>query len=89
MGRKNRNKIKKENDPSKNKQKQDEYAELLFAAAEDKKMKLKQEENDRLYVIWDTRREMLDYCDKMAIPLCDYMTIDIFKDFVEYLVEPR
>ena len=86
MGRKNRNKIKKESDPIKEQQKQDEYNELLFATEQDQECVSRQAKENHFKMIWDTRRAMLEYCDETAIPLCDYMTIDIFQDFVKFLI---
>ena len=87
MGRKRDNKIKKEIDPIKEKEKQEEYEEKMFAQEQDRIASIQKSTDNHFNVMWDTRRAMLDYCDKTAIPLCDYMTMDVFQDFVEYLEE--
>ena len=38
-------------------------------------------------IIWSTRLEMIDYCDKMSIPLGDYLNQDIMEKFVKFLKE--
>lgn len=38
-----------------------------------------------LDVIWNTRLEMINYCDEMSIPLCDYLNQDIMENFVKFL----
>lgn len=85
MGRKNRNKIKKESDLCKDQQKQEEEEEKLFLAEEKKKNIEQQAIDNRFNIIWETRRLMLKYCDNASIPLCDYLDINIFQEFVEYL----
>lgn len=40
-----------------------------------------------LDVIWNTRLEMINYCDEMSIPLCDYLNQDIMENFVKFLSE--
>lgn len=46
-------------------------------------------EDDKVARIWDTRNALIEYCNQMAIPLCDYLTFDIFNAFVEYLEEDK
>lgn len=38
-------------------------------------------------IIWRTRLKMIDYCDEMSIPLCDYINQDIMDNFVKFLTE--
>jgi hypothetical protein len=40
-----------------------------------------------LHITWDTRIKMIEYCDEMLIPLCDYLSQDIMENFVKYLNE--
>ena len=87
MGRKNRNRINKESDPNREKLKLEDEEDRILSSEEYKKNMSFQAEEKRLSVIWDTRRAMLDYCNQHTIPLCDYMTIEIFQDFIEYLEE--
>ena len=87
MGRKNRNKIMKEKDPTKDQQKLEDEEERLFLDEEKRQSILQNMEDNRFNVIWNTRRAMLEYCNKSAIPICDYMVINIFQDFIEYLEE--
>lgn len=85
MGRKNQNKIKREIDPEKEQQKQDEREDKILHDEEKRKNMIQQSIDNRFNNIWETRNAMIEYCDENALPLCDYMTFDIFKDFVEYL----
>jgi hypothetical protein len=36
-------------------------------------------------VIWETRLSMIRYCDDVAIPLCDYLTMEILEKFIDNL----
>ena len=38
-----------------------------------------------LDITWDTRIKMIEYCDQMTIPLCDYLSQDIMEKFVNFL----
>ena len=87
MGRKNRNKICKEIDPTKDQQKQEDTELSLIQEQEDRIEKKYQSQISKDNIIWDIRRDMLEYCDDTAIPLCDYLTDDMFRDFVYYLIE--
>ena len=40
-----------------------------------------------LDITWDTRIKMIEYCDQMTIPLCDYLSQDIMEKFVNFLNE--
>tara|TARA_Y100000389_G_C17394652_1_gene481857 strand:+ start:955 stop:1188 length:234 start_codon:yes stop_codon:yes gene_type:complete len=40
-----------------------------------------------LDVIWSTRLKMINYCDEVAIPLCDYLNQNIIEEFVKFLSE--
>lgn len=87
MGRKDRNKIKREVDPEKELQNQQDE-ELLKIAHEEDMSEIEQRTiNNRFEIIWNMRRDMLEYCDTNALPLCDYLTSDIFEQFVEYMTE--
>ena len=35
--------------------------------------------------ICNARLRMIEYCDEMAVPLCDYLSQDIIEDFVKFL----
>lgn len=35
--------------------------------------------------IYDTQQEMLQYCDDLALPLCDYLTYDSINLFIDIL----
>jgi hypothetical protein len=81
MGRKNRNKITKEKDDTNVLQ---EVEELSILQQQEN---IKQQKIFKDDLIWDMRHEMLQYCDKTATPLCDYLTPEIFNQFIEYLAE--
>ena len=36
-------------------------------------------------IIWNTRVQMIEYCDYFNLPLCDYLDIDKFYKFVEFI----
>lgn len=80
MGRKNRNRIKKELQVED--ECSDEYDE------DDKKVQNEYSEFSRQHdIIWETRMKMIEYCDKTAIPLCDYLDQDTMIEFIEFLQE--
>ena len=84
MGRKNRKKIITETHYDKDIQKQelgieDQYENIEEIIQEQKIL------NDDL--VWDIRNNMLKYCDDNSLPLCDYLTLEIFNQFIEYLTE--
>lgn len=89
MGRKNRNKVSKDDDHTKevqiSEEKNIEYQEKI----EEKIDIIEKQTYDRMSSIYDARNRMIEYCDEMAIPLCDYMTFNIFNSFVEYLEEHK
>lgn len=47
----------------------------------------KQNNIKELDVIWNARLKMIEYCDEMAIPLCDYLSQDVMDNFVKFLNE--
>lgn len=47
----------------------------------------KEEIDKHLDVIWSTRLKMINYCDQVAIPLCDYLNQNIIEEFVKFLSE--
>ena len=77
MGRKNR--IKKE------------IKECAYSDSDDNNIITdKKEDTDidkHLDVIWSTRLKMINYCDEVAIPLCDYLNQNIIEEFVKFLSE--
>ena len=84
MGRKNRNRIstcKTEQD-----EEQDEYKEDVDETSRLEKIN---ECEHQFNSIWETRKAMIEYCDNTGIPLCDYLTIDIFEDFLNYLADSQ
>lgn len=38
-----------------------------------------------LDVIWSTRLKMINYCDEVALPLCDYLNQNVLEEFVKFL----
>ena len=39
-------------------------------------------------IINNIRLEMIQYCDDMALPLCDYLTHDAMNNFIEFFTNP-
>lgn len=59
----------------------DEYDEIEeYKVENDLELGAKYIEN-----IYDTRIEMLDYCDDTALPLCDYLTYNSISKFIDFL----
>ena len=85
MGRKSCNKIIKELDPVKEQEKLDDEAELLFIKEEKKEMDRQKILDNELDIVWNTRCEMLEYCNDSCIPLCDHLTMDMFQKFVKFV----
>lgn len=81
MGRKNRNKISKEKDNT------DVLQEVEELSILQQQENIKQQKIFKDDLIWNMRHEMLQYCDKTSIPLCDYLTTEILNQFIEYLAE--
>ena len=82
MGRKERNKIKKE------KKDEDNIEEHNYFEDEEKEKEIIQEvyEKNQFDIIWKTRMSMIKYCEKLSIPMCEYLTNDIFERFIEKLL---
>jgi len=78
MGRKNRNRIKKEHDES-----SDDGEDLYENENENENAEFIRQHN----IIWDTRIKMIEYCNETAIPLCDYLDQDTMMGFIEFLQE--
>lgn len=77
MGRKNRNKIKKERQDKE--ESSDDGVENHFQDNENN-------EFIRQYdIIWKTRIKMIEYCNETAIPLCDYLDQDTMMSFIEFI----
>jgi hypothetical protein len=87
MGRKNRNNIKRNIDTEKELLKKEDK-EIMELAHKEDIHEIQQKHIDKQFdIIWNIRREMLDYCDNNSIPLCDYLTPNIVEQFVEYISE--
>lgn len=84
MGRKNRN-ISNERDIDKDKDIEED--EELSIQQENIEERTTQQIIVKEDLIWDIRHKMMKYCDNTAIPLCDYLTPEIFNQFIEYLIE--
>jgi hypothetical protein len=85
MGRKTCNKIIKDKNHENEKKKKEEDEEYLYLTEQNNKIRKEEKEYDNFNILWNTHKEMLSYCDDMSIPLCDYMSIDIFEEFIKYL----
>jgi len=85
MGRKERNKI---NDSDTEKEKKIEEQEENEYMEEEQVVFQFEKNQNYIDIIHDTRINILDYCDNECIPLCDYLTIDVFEKFIEYLNNP-
>jgi hypothetical protein len=90
MGRKERNRLTNDNDKDrdvKENNKVEDEIEEIFQYEEE--TVLQTEYDQMIYdIIWKTRKAMINYCDEECIPLCDYMTMNIFEKFIEHLTEP-
>jgi len=65
-----------------------ETNECIYSDSDDSNIIVKKDNTDKNFdVIWNTRLKMINYCDKMSIPLCDYLSHDIMEDFVKLLSE--
>lgn len=65
-----------------------EIKECTHSDSDDSNIIVTKEDTDKnLDVIWNTRLEMINYCDEMSIPLCDYLNQDIMENFVKFLSE--
>lgn len=80
MGRKNRRKIHE----SKNTE-EDEWDETIDENPTEEEVE--QEEYERTERLFAIRRKMLDYREEMCLPLCEFMTEDLFFDFVNAILE--
>jgi hypothetical protein len=79
MGRKNRNKESKYKDDTLEVDEDDDNDV-------DKELALIEKiDTYQLNIIWETRKAMIQYCDDMSIPLCDYLTFKMFDDFMIHL----
>jgi hypothetical protein len=79
MGRKNRDKESKDTRESKEVEDDDDVLE------EDESTRLQKIDENQLNIMWETRKAMIQYCDDMCIPLCDYLTVNMFDDFMFHL----
>jgi len=62
--------------------------ECTHSDSDDSNIIVKEDNTDKDFdVIWNTRLKMINYCDEMSIPLCDYLKQDIMEDFVKFLSE--
>ena len=66
-----------------------EIEDCTHSDSDDSNIIVTKEDNTykNLDVIWNTRLEMINYCDEMSIPLCDYLNQDIMENFVKFLSE--
>ena len=82
MGRKNRDRVSKYKSETKE-------VEVDDTEEEDESIRLQKFHEHQFNVMWETRRAMIQYCDDMCIPLCDYLTIDMFEDFMDYIASSQ
>ena len=79
MGRKTRNKIKKYRNTAEPESDSD---------VPDDPEQLSQEMLNRYHdCLCETRRKMIEYCDKNSLPLCDYLTYDTMEYFINFMKE--
>lgn len=81
MGRKNRNNNSKEID---NVYISDNDENLFIE--EKHQLKMEQENEKKIDILWDTYTSMIEYCNFNKIPVCEYMDFRIFHEFVDYLL---
>jgi hypothetical protein len=82
MGRNKDNKISKEINKV-----EDEVEEENYDEEENEYVLQREYEQYETDIIWETRRKMTEYCNNLCIPLCDYLTIDVFEKFIEQISE--
>ena len=82
MGRKNRDRVSKYKSETKE-------VEVDDTEEENESIRLQKFHEHQFNVMWETHRAMIQYCDDMCIPLCDYLTIDMFEDFMDYLASSQ
>ena len=83
MGRKNINKI------SKYKTEEEEEEEDETEYIDDETDSLEKIYDYQFNAMWETRKAMIEYCDNTGIPLCDYLTIDMFEVFLNHLSDSQ
>ncbi len=44
---------------------------------------IQQYENYKIKIILDIQNNMIDYTDKMGLPLCEYLSYDAIKKFID------
>ena len=84
MGRKNSNRVSKYQSDTKEEEVDDTEEE-----EEDESIRLQKFHEHQFNIMWETHRAMIQYCDDMCIPLCDYLTIDMFEDFMDHLASSQ
>lgn len=84
MGRKNRDRVSKYKSETK-----EVEVEVDDTEEEDESICLQKFHEHQFNIMWETRRAMIQYCDDMCIPLCDYLTIDMFEDFMDHLASSQ
>jgi hypothetical protein len=77
MGRKNRNRVSKYKSDTKEVEVDDNKD------SEDEIISPNKFVEHQFNIIWETRIAMIRYCEDMCIPLCDYLTVDAFDDFMD------
>jgi len=76
MGRKNNNRIKKERnvkDESSGEEREED------PSVYDNTERMKQFD-----ILWNVRLRMIEYCDEMSLPLCEYLDQNTMIDFIEF-----
>ena len=86
MGRKNRDRVSKYKSETKEVEVDDTEVD---DTEEDESIRLQKFHEHQFNIMWETRRAMIQYCDDMCIPLCDYLTIDMFEDFMDHLASSQ
>ena len=79
MGRKNRNIIKKEKNVKD--ESSDDESDVDPSVYE------KAELMRQFDILWNVRLRMIEYCDEMSLPLCDYLDQNTMIDFIDFLAE--
>ena len=77
--------VRKERDEIKEEKEEEDYEDIYIEEEKDTLSRQQVYEQNQLDIICDIRIAMIKYCDKLCIPLCDYLTIDIFEKFIENL----
>jgi hypothetical protein len=77
MGRKGRKKISRRRDEVEQSSDNEEPSSEWIV------MMKEQAEVERLDAVWNLHKDLLKYREDMAVPLCEYLSIEVLHDFID------